>query len=38
MIGGSGSKRAQKGHQTRREFASYRVSNLDAAMCNHRRF
>ena len=35
MIGGKRSKRAQKGNQTRRELPSYRVSNLDAAMCNH---
>ena len=35
MIGEKGSKRAQKGSQTRRELPSYRVSNLDAAMCNH---
>ena len=35
MISGHGSKRAQKGNQTGRELPSYRVSNLDAAMCNH---
>ena len=35
MIGVNGSKRAQKGNQTRRELPSCRVSNLDAAMCNH---
>jgi len=35
MIGGKGSKRAQKGSQIRRELPSYRVPILDAAMCNH---
>jgi hypothetical protein len=37
MIGGNGSKRAQKGNQTRRELPSCRFLNLDAAMCNHTR-
>ena len=37
MIGGKGSKRAQTGSQPRRQLPSYRVANLDAAMCNHSR-
>ena len=37
MIGGKGSKQAQKGNPTGRELPSYRVSDLDAAMCNHSR-